>query len=157
WGYTFTVAPGQTRIFMNFVTGQPTKQAAADKAQELTTLPANALQCMSAAERTEVANFNIAAASADLAIVKSGPARVTVGSPITSTLQVTNNGPAVASNVTVTDTLPPGVTFVSASGSGWSCGPGPIVTCTVASLAVGPAPAITIQVTAPATPGPLVN
>jgi uncharacterized repeat protein (TIGR01451 family) len=157
WGYTFTLAPGQTRIVMNFVTGQPTKTAAADKAQELTTLPASALQCLSAAELAEIANFSALAASADLSIVKSGPASVTVGSPINYTLQVTNNGPAVANNVIVADTLPAGVSLVSAGGSGWGCSPGPVVNCTIASLPVGPAPAITIQVTAPATPGPLTN
>src|SRR5207244_12810091 len=58
----------------------------------------------------------------------------------------------------VTDTLPAGVTFVSASGTGWTCSQsGGIVTCTRASLAVGAAPAITIVVTAPNEGGTLTN
>ncbi len=57
-----------------------------------------------------VANAN----SADMAIVKTGtPNPVTEGTPLTYTLAVTNNGPASATNVTVTDTLPSVVTYLS--------------------------------------------
>lgn len=60
WGYTFTVNPGQTRIIMNFVTGQPSNAAAQAKAAQLAsaTLPDNAVQCLTLAERQEIANFN---------------------------------------------------------------------------------------------------
>jgi uncharacterized repeat protein (TIGR01451 family) len=55
------------------------------------------------------------------------------------------------------DTLPMGVTFVSATGTGWTCNQmGGVVTCTRASLAVGMAPDITIVVTPTAT-GTLTN
>jgi uncharacterized repeat protein (TIGR01451 family) len=106
--------------------------------------------------QTEVA---AAATSADLAILKSdSPDPVDIGDSLTYTLQVTNNGPDAASLVVVEDTLPAGVTFQSASGSGWSCGEaGGVVTCTTATLAVGPAAPITILVTAPAVPGTLSN
>jgi len=57
WGYTFTLNPGETKILMNFVTGQPSKAAAAAKANELVGLPPNALQCLTTAERNEIANF----------------------------------------------------------------------------------------------------
>jgi hypothetical protein len=62
WGYTFTLQPGQTRIIVNFVTGQPTNLAAQNKAAELTgsTLPPNALQCLTSAEKAEIGNFNAA-------------------------------------------------------------------------------------------------
>src|SRR5207244_974864 len=60
--------------------------------------------------------------SADLGITKSdSPDPVIAGGTLTYTLTVSNAGPSTASNVTVTDTLPPGVTFQSASGTGWSC------------------------------------
>ena len=52
-------------------------------------------------------------ASADLAITKTGPATVVAGSSVAYSLTVTNNGPSDAANLTVTDTLPAGVTFVS--------------------------------------------
>lgn len=58
WGYTFTLAPGETRIIMNFVTGQPSRAAARAKAAELVGLPPNTLQCMTRTEQAEVLNFS---------------------------------------------------------------------------------------------------
>src|SRR5205807_4951948 len=48
------------------------------------------------------------------------------------TLTVTNGGSAPSSGtITVTDTLPSGLTFASGSGTGWSCSAnGQLVTCT---------------------------
>ena len=60
-------------------------------------------------------------AAADLSLVKTGPATVQVGESITYVLAVHNAGPDDAVDVSVTDTLPAGVTFVSASGAGWTC------------------------------------
>ncbi len=57
WGYDFDIAPGETAIIMNFVTGQPSIAAAAAKCQQIVALPANTLQCMSAAEVSQVVNF----------------------------------------------------------------------------------------------------
>jgi len=79
---------------------------------------------------------------------------ITPSAQLTYTILVTNNGPSPAANVVVTDVLPAGLTFVSATGSGWSCGnSGQTVTCTVSSLSVGAAPAIQIVASAPVTPG----
>lgn len=57
WAYTFTLAPGETKAILNFVTGQPSRAAANAKAAELATLPDSATQCLSAAERDQVVNF----------------------------------------------------------------------------------------------------
>lgn len=57
WGYTFTLAPGETKIIMNFGVNQPTKAAANSKSAALALLPANALQCLTTAEQGEIANF----------------------------------------------------------------------------------------------------
>jgi hypothetical protein len=57
WGYTFTLNPGETKIIMNFVAGQPSRAAAAAKAAQLAALPDNALQCVTTAERSEIINF----------------------------------------------------------------------------------------------------
>ena len=54
-------------------------------------------------------------AQADLAIVKRGPSQVTDENKFTYTLNVKNNGPSDAGNVRVTDNLPGGVKFLSAS------------------------------------------
>jgi uncharacterized repeat protein (TIGR01451 family) len=51
----------------------------------------------------------------DLAVVKAGfPDPVVVGETLTYTVFVINYGPSIAGSVTLTDTLPAGVTFVSA-------------------------------------------
>ena len=89
------------------------------------------------------------APAADLAMAKSAsPTSVDVGSNLTYTLTVTNNGPDTASNVSLTDTLPGVVTFVSASAGCTESGG--TVTCTAASLANGTNVVFTITVTAPA-------
>jgi uncharacterized repeat protein (TIGR01451 family) len=64
---------------------------------------------------TAIANFapSTPAASADLAVSNSSPASVTAGTNATYTVTLTNNGPAAAQNVVLTDTLPTGSTFVS--------------------------------------------
>ncbi len=60
--------------------------------------------------------------SADLAITKAGPTSVLAGGELTYTLTATNNGPTPATDVNVTDTLPPAVHFVSATPSaGGAC------------------------------------
>jgi uncharacterized repeat protein (TIGR01451 family) len=56
-------------------------------------------------------------ASADLSIVKSGPASYNPGSNVMYTITVTNNGPLSAANVFVTDPTPVGLGFVSNSGA----------------------------------------
>jgi len=79
-------------------------------------------------------------AGADLALTMGGtPSTVTAGGQVTYTLGITNNGPDTSTGLTVTDTLPPNVAYVSASGSGWSCSnSGGTVTCQFAgSLASG--------------------
>lgn len=64
------------------------------------------------------------------------------------TLDVTNTGLLAATTVSAAITLDSAVTFVSASGTGWSCGAsGQVVTCTRSSLSVGAAPTITVNVT----------
>ena len=54
----------------------------------------------------------------DLAIVKTAaPSPVTAGNQLTYTLTANNNGPSDATGVSIADTLPAGVTYVSASSS----------------------------------------
>jgi uncharacterized repeat protein (TIGR01451 family) len=90
---------------------------------------------------------------ADLAVTKTAsPATVDTGTNITYTITVANNGPNSAANVTLTDNLPAGTTFVSNSAaSGWTCfdpavgTTGPI-TCSIASLPNGDTATFTVVV-----------
>ncbi|HEY6173471.1 MAG TPA: hypothetical protein VIX73_03465 [Kofleriaceae bacterium] len=100
--------------------------------------------------------------SADLSVATSEtPNPVRIGTSLSYTLSVANNGPTPATAVTVVDTLPPGTSFVSAAGSGWACNvdnTGQVVTCTMAGLAnASSAPAITIAAIAPGTAGNITN
>ena len=81
--------------------------------------------------------------TADLSIVKTGPAFAQSGGSITYSIAVHNGGPADATNVTVSDTLPAGETLVSATPSQGSCGPPP-VTCNLGSIPNGGSATITI-------------
>jgi uncharacterized repeat protein (TIGR01451 family) len=84
--------------------------------------------------------------NADLGLTKTAPASVTQGDTFTYTLDVTNAGPATAISVTVVDTLPAGVTFVSAS-AGCSEAGG-VVTCDLGDVASGGSASVDIVVTA---------
>jgi large repetitive protein len=98
--------------------------------------------------------------SADLAISKSHSGDAVAGDPLSYTLGVSNNGPSdVASPITVTDPLPAGLTYVSASGTGWDCSYDSgtrLVTCTLAAglTAHTDAPDITLNVTVDPDAGP---
>ena len=79
------------------------------------------------------------------------------GSPLTYTLRLTNNGPATATSISVADTLPAGVTFVSASPTtGTTTNASGIVTWSVPSLANGATATLSLIVT-PSSVGILTN
>jgi len=96
---------------------------------------------------------------ADLAISKTHSGDFTVGQNDSYTLTVSNNGPNdETGTITVSDTLPAGLGYVSASGTGWTCGAvGQDVTCThPGPLAAGnslPDITLTVSVGAGAAPG----
>jgi uncharacterized repeat protein (TIGR01451 family) len=93
--------------------------------------------------------------TADLSLAKTHSGNFTTGQSGAYTLVVSNAGPIAASGTTtVTDTLPAGLSYASAVGTGWSCGAAlQVVTCTHAGpLASGGAlPAITLTVNVAAT------
>ena len=67
--------------------------------------------------RLEHLEERVVPASADLAVTKTGPATALAGSNITYNLTVANRGPSLTTNAVVADTLPSGVSFVSANSS----------------------------------------
>lgn len=97
--------------------------------------------------------------SPDLRITKAAVGTFAVGINGSYTITVGNAGPAPTSGTyTVTDVLPPGLAFVSATGSGWACSHASgTVTCNSSTVIAGNAAnpnAITLTVlpSAPAAP-----
>jgi uncharacterized repeat protein (TIGR01451 family) len=64
---------------------------------------------------TAIIHFSLATAIAttDMAVTSSGPSSVTAGTQATYTVTLTNNGPAAAQGVVLSDLLPTGATLVS--------------------------------------------
>jgi uncharacterized repeat protein (TIGR01451 family) len=75
---------------------------------------------------------------------------------LTYRITVTNNGPSPGTNVSMTDTLPGGVNFVSATPTQGSCSGTGTVICNLGSMANGAQAVINIVVT-PQSPGQLTN
>jgi uncharacterized repeat protein (TIGR01451 family) len=92
---------------------------------------------------------------ADLSVTKDGPDRAIPGSNVVFTVTVTNQGPSVATGVTLSDPPPPGLTFVSNSGDCTTAFP-----CALGTLAAGATRTITTTLSVPSgyvTPDPIVN
>ena len=99
----------------------------------------------------------VSASSADLSVSKTAsPNPAQVGVNLTYRIAVTNNGPASATAVTVTDALPSTVTFASASSTQGTCSGTSPVNCNVGTLAVGGSAFVTIVVT-PTAQGQVIN
>jgi uncharacterized repeat protein (TIGR01451 family) len=87
----------------------------------------------------------------DLAVTKSvTPSSVQVGEGATYTMTVTNNGPSTATNVTLTDPLPTGLTYVSSTASqGTATFANNTVSAQLGTLARGARATVTVRVSAP--------
>src|SRR5438309_8795118 len=105
------------------------------------------------------------AQTADLLVSKSAPEAASAGDTIDYAIFVSNGGPSSAQNVTVTDTLPPGTTFVSlnASTTLFTCttpsvGSGGTVSCTAAAFENEAETSFTISVkTSPSAPSGIIS
>jgi uncharacterized repeat protein (TIGR01451 family) len=65
------------------------------------------------ANNSATVNGTVSNTNADIAVTASGPSSITAGTNATYTITVTNNGPAAAQGVVLSDTLPTGSIFVS--------------------------------------------
>lgn len=97
-------------------------------------------------------------ASADLSVTKTDSADpATVGSPLSYTLTVTNDGPNAATGVTVVDTVPASLSGVTATSPDGTCTiDGRVVTCDLGELAAGATATVTITGT-PTVTGTISN
>ena len=94
----------------------------------------------------------------DLSVTGSDePDPVVVGGTLTYTFSVANGGPGTATGVVLTDALPSGVTFQSASTTHGTCShSGGTVTCPLGDIDTGGTATVSIVVT-PSTEGTLTN
>lgn len=99
----------------------------------------------------------LAADTVDLALTMIDSDPVTISNRLTYTLTIANFGSAEATGVILTNTLPSGVTFISAIPDQGSCSGVATVMCDLGSLAKESRITVVIVVTAPTTPGTLLN
>jgi uncharacterized repeat protein (TIGR01451 family)/fimbrial isopeptide formation D2 family protein len=85
-------------------------------------------------------------------IDKQGPDEAQTGENITYTIVVTNVGHSDATQVVVTDPVPAGLRWVSASGTGWTCSGTTTITCNLAGT-LAPGAHSTLQLTFAVTAG----
>ena len=113
-------------------------------------------------ESTNAASVDIQATpppSADMAIVKTGPATGHVGQAIVYTIKVNNKGPSAAAGVSVTDTMPKNTGFGSVTSTQGTCAPRPhsqLVVCDIGSMANGATVTVTLTLK-PTTKGSFTN
>jgi uncharacterized repeat protein (TIGR01451 family) len=118
-------------------------QATAASADELCNTAQGAMGTASViASDTACAN-----SSTDVQVTQTGPATVLPGGSLTYTVSYRNNGPSVAEDLIITDTLPTGVQFVSASPRPTS-NSGQQLTFQIGSLPAGQGGSMSIQVSA---------
>jgi uncharacterized repeat protein (TIGR01451 family) len=103
-------------------------------------------------------NLTVNAANADVRVTMShSPEPVTLGQNLSYFINVSNSGPSTATTAMLTDTLPAGVTFVSASTSQGSCVQSAgTVTCNFGTFTPGGGASVTITVT-PGSAGTITN
>jgi conserved repeat domain len=96
---------------------------------------------------------------ADISITKTvaGAPPYAAGANRTYTITVANNGGSAATGVTVSDTLPAGTTFVSATPSQGSCSGTATVSCALGGLVSGGSATISLVLTTSSTPGVVSN
>ncbi len=109
----------------------------------------------SPANNSATASTPLGGVSADLSIAKTGPPNAIPGTDLVYTIVVTNNGPSDAAGVSVADTTPSGLTFVSNSGACVTPYP-----CALGTLPAGATRTITTTFAVPvgySSPDPIQN
>jgi uncharacterized repeat protein (TIGR01451 family) len=107
-------------------------------------------ETFNAATNWSVAGASVLPLQADVGVTVNPGGAVPLGTNLTYTITVTNNGPTTAMAVALTDTLAAGLGFVSATPSQGSCaGTGPI-NCALGSLAGGASAIVTVVASAAA-------
>jgi uncharacterized repeat protein (TIGR01451 family)/LPXTG-motif cell wall-anchored protein len=123
------------------------------------TISANEVDQVPGSDTTE--ETTAVARSADLSVAKEdGADPVTAGGQIVYTVDYENAGPSDTRGVQIVDTLPAGVTFVSAAPDDGSCSESSgTITCDIGDLAIGDSGQITliVDVSGDESPGTVSN
>lgn len=106
--------------------------------------------------RLDMGAVELNAQFADLSVIKTLSGTRVQGSNAIFNITVTNHGPDSADNVVVTDSLPPEVTFLSATPSQGSCIGTTSITCSLGTLDTNATSTIAISVSLTGT-GPVTN
>ncbi|MFI5447720.1 hypothetical protein [Polaromonas sp. UC242_47] len=142
-----TVTPTSTASVTNFASVDPTGGTAPPTSTTCTAANAPSAGCAAPVTSTPT--------SVILGLVKSAPSpALKVGSNSAYTLTVTNAGTAATTTARVVDQLPANMTYVSGTGTGWTCTPtgSTLVTCSFAgTLGAGGTSTITITATPTST------
>ncbi|MEZ6136941.1 MAG: SdrD B-like domain-containing protein [Pirellulaceae bacterium] len=148
---TYTNLAAQQTETITIVATIPAAQAAATGVVNTATISGSGVET-NPNNNTSTANIDITR-QAVLALTKSDtPDPNTVGSQLTYTILVTNNGPSTATNVVVTDTLPAGLTFDTVTTTaGTASEAAGVITATIPTLAVGASETVTVVTTIQAT------
>ena len=83
---------------------------------------------------------------ADLAVTKTGPAGIVFGTNFNYTISVTNAGPSTATGISVTDSLPAGLVFVSSVPATTTNAGNQVIWTSLGNLAVGATTNLTLTV-----------
>jgi uncharacterized repeat protein (TIGR01451 family) len=144
-----TLTPGQTKtITTTFTTPANFTGSSIANSATVTTATTDP----NAGNNTATVTTPFGAPTADLSILKTGPASAAPGAAITYTLTILNNGPTTATGVSVADPTPAGLSFVSNTGSCTGAFP-----CNLGTLANGQSATITATYTVTAASGTITN
>ncbi|HJT16974.1 MAG TPA: DUF11 domain-containing protein, partial [Thermoanaerobaculia bacterium] len=146
----FTFAPGTPAGTTVTLTLDPTLTQLSNDAGTTNETVTNA--------RLTLVNGAITLGGTDLGIAKTAMGGPTyfAGQTVTYNIAVSNAGPLTANAVSVTDTIPAGAAFVSATSSQGSCSGTSTVTCALGAIANGATATISLRLT-PASAGSLSN
>jgi uncharacterized repeat protein (TIGR01451 family) len=124
WDGPFTVPEGgdfslHFDVTVSNTTGNYNNQAMADAAGGYSVAPTGPTAQVQVASSEGSTDSDLGITKSDAA--PNGPDPVTAGNDVSYLLTVTNHGPDDSTGVAVTDDVPQGTSFVSASGDGWTC------------------------------------
>jgi uncharacterized repeat protein (TIGR01451 family) len=151
--YTFNFGDGSPSVTESGPTVSHTYNASGEYRATLTVKDARGLQSANVAALI----IDVEAVTADLSATKTdAPDPVLAGQELTYTITVSNAGPQAATGTVLTDTLPAGSAFVSATTSQGTCSGTSTVSCNLGTINSGSNATVTLK-TKPMTAGTITN